>query len=170
MISAFSSDGLLSTTSFCCISASRAPHGTAHSSKERRRPLFWRPFWTVTEPAPCLLVPLLDSWRQDGENSEKTAKKRAKMGEIQPSKKSAGCPSMLAQQVSKPAVYTFLRDFLSEMASIFTDQYLFLGKPHRRLGPLSFLRHNNLGQAATRSTSVVSKTRRISQPGCGSTV
>ena len=78
------------------------------------------------------------------------------------------CPSLF--DVRKPAVYKFLRDFLSEMASIFTDQYLFLGKPHRRLGPLSFLRHNNLGQAATRSTSVASKTRRISQPGCGSTV
>ena len=24
-----------------------------HSSKERRRPLFWQPFWTVAEPAPC---------------------------------------------------------------------------------------------------------------------
>ena len=24
---------------------------TAHSSKERRRPLFWQPFWTVTQPA-----------------------------------------------------------------------------------------------------------------------
>ena len=41
-----------------------------------RPPVFWRHF--------------LDSWRQDGENSEKTEKKRAKMGEIQPSKKSAG--------------------------------------------------------------------------------
>ena len=25
--------------------------GTVHSSKERRRPLFWQPFWTVTQPA-----------------------------------------------------------------------------------------------------------------------
>ena len=30
---------------------------TDHSSKERRRPRFCRPFWTVTEPAPGLLVP-----------------------------------------------------------------------------------------------------------------
>ena len=35
------------------------------------------------------------------------------------------CPSLL--DVSKPTVYKFLRDFLSEMASIFTEQYLFLG-------------------------------------------
>ena len=41
-----------------------------------RPPVFWRLF--------------LDSWRQDGENSEKTGKKASKMGEIQPSKKSAG--------------------------------------------------------------------------------
>ena len=32
--------------------------GTAHSSKERRRPLFWQPFSAVAEQAPCLLVPL----------------------------------------------------------------------------------------------------------------
>eukprot|EP01045_Picozoa_sp_COSAG04_P045641 COSAG04_NODE_16108_length_509_cov_2.009756_1_plen_78_part_01 len=32
--------------------------GPAHSSKERRRPLFWQPFSAVTEPAPGLLVPL----------------------------------------------------------------------------------------------------------------
>ena len=31
---------------------------TDHSSKERRRPLFWRPFWTVTQPPPGLLAPL----------------------------------------------------------------------------------------------------------------
>ena len=36
-----------------------------------RPPVFWRHF--------------LDSWRQDGENSEKMEKKASKMGEIQPS-------------------------------------------------------------------------------------
>ena len=31
--------------------------GMAHSSKERRRPLLLRPFWTVAEPPPGLLAP-----------------------------------------------------------------------------------------------------------------
>ena len=62
---------------------------TDHSSKERRRSLFWRPFCTVTELPPCPLVPL-SGILADFLNSEKTAKKRAKMGEIWPIKKSAG--------------------------------------------------------------------------------
>ena len=48
---------------------------------------------TLTQPgASGLLVPLSgeDSWRQDGENRERMAKKRAKMGEIWPKKKRAG--------------------------------------------------------------------------------
>ena len=52
--------------------------GTAHSSKERRRPLFWRPFWTVAEPAPCPLVPLpgflASRRRKQRKNGEKTSK------------------------------------------------------------------------------------------------
>ena len=48
-------------------------NGGDHSFGSRFEPLRNRPtvFW-------CRL---LDSWRQDGENSEKTEKKRAKMGE-----------------------------------------------------------------------------------------
>ena len=57
-------------------------------------------FGPLRNGLPVLWCPFLESWRQDGENSEKTEKKRAKMGEIQPNKKSAGCPSMLAQQVA----------------------------------------------------------------------
>ena len=52
--------------------------GTVHSSKERRRPLFWPPFWTVTEPAPCPLVPLsgflASRRREQRKNGEKTSK------------------------------------------------------------------------------------------------
>ena len=57
-------------------------NGGDHSFGSRFGPLRNRPrvFW-------CRL---LDSGRRDGENSEKTEKKRAKLGEIQPSKKSAG--------------------------------------------------------------------------------
>ena len=51
---------------------------TVHSSKERRRPLFWRPFWTVAEPAPGLLVPLsgllASRRRKQRKNGEKTSK------------------------------------------------------------------------------------------------
>ena len=50
--------------------------GSRFGPLRNRPPVFWRR--------------LLDSWRQDGENSEKTEKKASKMGEIQPSKKSAG--------------------------------------------------------------------------------
>ena len=50
---------------------------TAHSSKERRRPLFWRPFSAVTEPAHCLLVPLsgilAPRRREQRKNGEKTS-------------------------------------------------------------------------------------------------
>ena len=53
-------------------------YGTAHSSKERRRPLFWQPFWTVAEPAPGLLVPLsgilASRRREQRKNGEKTSK------------------------------------------------------------------------------------------------
>ena len=49
---------------------------TAHSSKERRRPLFWRPFLTVAEPAPGLLVPLsgflASRRREQRKNGEKS--------------------------------------------------------------------------------------------------
>ena len=52
--------------------------GTAHSSKERRRPLFWRPFWTVTQPAPGLLAPLsgflASRRREQRKNGEKSVK------------------------------------------------------------------------------------------------
>ena len=52
--------------------------GTVHSSKERRRPLFWQPFWTVTEPVPCLLVPLsgflASRRRKQRKNDGKTSK------------------------------------------------------------------------------------------------
>ena len=46
---------------------------------------------------------MLDSWRQDGENSEKTAKSGAKMGEIWPKKRSAGCPSKVVSAVAEIA-------------------------------------------------------------------
>ena len=54
-------------------------NGGDHSCCGRFGPLRNRPwvFW-------CHFS---DSWRQDEENSEKTAKKRAKMGEIWPNKK-----------------------------------------------------------------------------------
>jgi len=48
------------------------------SSKERRRPLFWRPFWTVAAPVPCLLVPLsgflASRRREQRKNGEKPSK------------------------------------------------------------------------------------------------
>ena len=53
-------------------------YSTVHSSKERRRPLFWQPFWTVTEPAPGLLVPLsgflASRRREQRKNGEKMRK------------------------------------------------------------------------------------------------
>ncbi len=53
---------------------------TAHSSKERRRPLFWRPFWTVTEPAPGLLAPLSGILASRRRKPRKNEKKRGKNG------------------------------------------------------------------------------------------
>ena len=57
--------------------------GTAHSSKERRRPLFWRPFWTVTQPAPGLLAPLsgflASRRRKQRKSGEKTSKNERDM-------------------------------------------------------------------------------------------
>ena len=51
---------------------------TAHSSKERRRPLFCQPFSAVTEPAPGVLVPLsgilASRRRKQRKNGEKTSK------------------------------------------------------------------------------------------------
>ena len=51
---------------------------TDHSSKERRRPLFWRLFWTVTQRAPGPLVPfsgfLASRRRKQRKNGEKTSK------------------------------------------------------------------------------------------------
>ena len=59
-------------------SKSFAMTGTAHSSKERRRPLLLQPFWTVTEPPPGLLVPLsgilASRRRKQRKNGEKTSK------------------------------------------------------------------------------------------------
>ena len=57
-------------------------NGGDHSFGSRFGPLRNRP--------PVLWCHFLDSSCQDGENSEKTEKKRAKMGEIWPNKKSAG--------------------------------------------------------------------------------
>ena len=57
-------------------------NGGDHSFAGRFGPLRNRP--------PVLWYHFPDSSRQDGENSEKTEKKRAKMGEIWPNKKSAG--------------------------------------------------------------------------------
>ena len=53
---------------------------TAHSSKERRRPLFWQPFWTVTEPPPGLLVPLSGILASRRRKPRKNEKKRGKNG------------------------------------------------------------------------------------------
>ena len=51
---------------------------TEPSSKERRRPLFWRPFWTVAETPPCPLVPLsgflASRRRKQRKNGEKSVK------------------------------------------------------------------------------------------------
>ena len=65
--------------------------GGDHSFLGRFRPLRNRPsvFWCH----------FLESWRQDGENREKTRKNGAKMGEIWPKKKSAGCPSIIEGSV-----------------------------------------------------------------------
>ena len=54
--------------------------GTAHSSKERRRPLFWRPFSAVTEPPPGLLVPLSGILASRRRKPRKNEKKRGKNG------------------------------------------------------------------------------------------
>ena len=54
--------------------------GTAHSSKERRRPLFWQPFSAVTEPAPGLLVPLSGILASRRRKPRKNEKKRGKNG------------------------------------------------------------------------------------------
>ena len=57
---------------------------TVHSSKERRRPLFWQPFWTVTGPVPGLVVPLAGflasrrrKQRKDGEKMRKNGRDTA---------------------------------------------------------------------------------------------
>ena len=52
--------------------------GTDHSSKERRRPLFWRPFSAVTEPPPGLLVPLSGILASRRRKPRKNEKKRGK--------------------------------------------------------------------------------------------
>ena len=58
--------------------------GTVHSSIERRRPLFRRPFLTVTEPTPGVLAPLAGflasrrrEQRKDGEKSVKNGRDTA---------------------------------------------------------------------------------------------
>ena len=53
---------------------------TVHSSKERRRPLFWQPFSAVTEPAPGLLVPLSGILASRRRKQRKNEKKRGKNG------------------------------------------------------------------------------------------
>ena len=53
---------------------------TAHSSKERRRPLFCQPFSTVTEPPPGLLVPLSGILASRRRKPRKNEKKRGKNG------------------------------------------------------------------------------------------
>ena len=65
-------------------SPAAASPSTAHSSKERRRPLLLRPFWTVTKPAHCLLVPLAGflasrrrKQRKNGEKSVKNGRETA---------------------------------------------------------------------------------------------
>ena len=55
--------------------------GTAHSSKERRRPLFWQPFSTVTEPAPGLLVPLSGILASRRREQRKDGAKTSKNGQ-----------------------------------------------------------------------------------------
>ena len=59
-------------------------YGTAHSSKERRRPLLLRPFWTVTELTPGPLLPLAGfqasrrkKQRKNGEKSVKNGRETA---------------------------------------------------------------------------------------------
>ena len=53
--------------------------GRRFGPSRNRPPVFWYHF--------------LESWRQDGENSEKTRKNGAKMGEKWPNKKSVGSPT-----------------------------------------------------------------------------
>ena len=64
------------------------PFGGRFRPLRNRPPVFWCHF--------------LESWRQDGENREKTRKNGAKMGEIWPKKKSAGRRSII--EVSVPPV------------------------------------------------------------------
>ena len=56
----------------------RLSHVRSTPQKNDGRPLFWRPFWTVTEPAPCPLVPLsgflASRRREQRKNGEKTSK------------------------------------------------------------------------------------------------
>ena len=61
--------------------------GGDHSFLGRFRPLRNRP--------PVFWCHFLESWRQDGENRERTRKNGAKMGEIWPKKKSAGRRSII---------------------------------------------------------------------------
>ena len=57
-----------------------ALNGTAHSSKERRRPLLLQPFLAVTEPPPGLLVPLSGILASRRRKPRKNEKKRGKNG------------------------------------------------------------------------------------------
>ena len=53
---------------------------TEPSSKERRRPLLLRPFWTVAEPPPGLLVPLSGILASRRRKPRKNEKKRGRNG------------------------------------------------------------------------------------------
>ena len=64
----------------CCADAVVGEACTAHSSKERRRPLFWQPFSAVTEPPPGLLVPLSGILASRRRKPRKNEKKRGKNG------------------------------------------------------------------------------------------
>ena len=69
-------------------------NGGDHSFGSRFGPLRNRP--------PVFWCHFLESWRQDGENREKTRKNGAKMGEIWPKKKSAGRRSIIEGSVRAP--------------------------------------------------------------------
>ena len=60
------------------ISATSA--STAHSSKERRRPLFCQPFSAITEPAPGILVPLSGILASRRRKPRKNGEKRSRNG------------------------------------------------------------------------------------------
>ena len=77
------------------------PEGMAHSSKERDHSCCGR-FGPLRNRPPVFWCHVLESWLQDGENREKTRKNGAKMGEIWPKKKSAGCPSIIEGSVRTP--------------------------------------------------------------------